>query len=551
MTLPAVVGIFSIFVSMEATQEEQETAIISLANAQLFQQDHLVLSNVNLEIRKGEFVYVIGKTGSGKSSLLKTLYAELDLLHGTGEVAGFPLSKLKRRKIPYLRRRLGIVFQDFQLLTDRSVTDNLMFVMKATGWKDKIGMSAQIKNVLDKVELGNKGFKFPHELSGGEQQRVAIARALVNDPDIILADEPTGNLDPETTDGIMRLLFQISKNGRAIIMATHDYEIIRRFPSRTIKCEGERLIELADPTAIWFMLSILIPIFNFDVRSFVSELSRQAVELQVPFEILCYDDCSEAIFKKANANITSYAGVFYKELDHNIGRSAIRNKLAEQAKHPFLLFLDCDSKILSSRFVQSYVDCAKPNQVACGGRVYAVTPPSDPALLLHWTVGSNRETMAAQERQNSPHKSFMTNNFFLPKDTFLSIKMDESLTKYGHEDTLFGAQLKQQKIAILHIENPLCHIGLEPAAEFLFKTRQGLENLHNLIGRGLASREIKLYRYYRRAKRWHLNKRIVRKFEAQHEQWEQSLAAASPNLSIFDLYKLGYLLSLDFQSKSA
>lgn len=223
----------------------EENPIISLTDAKVSQKDNMVLADVNLKIDKGEFVYVIGKTGSGKSSLLKTLYGELDLLQGEGRVAGCDLQTIRRKKIPYLRRKLGIVFQDFQLLTDRSIRENLWFVMKATGWKDKQRIAEQIDIVLEKVELSNKGFKFPHELSGGEQQRVAIARALVNDPDIILADEPTGNLDPETTDGIMKLLFQISRNGRAVIMATHDYEIIRKYPSRTIKCESERLVEMA------------------------------------------------------------------------------------------------------------------------------------------------------------------------------------------------------------------------------------------------------------------------------------------------------------------
>lgn len=230
--------------------EEQEGPIISLENARLSQQDNLILSEVNLSINKGEFVYVIGKTGSGKSTLLKTLYGELKLNYGTGKVAGFKLESLKPRKRPYLRRKLGIIFQDFQLLTDRSVNDNLLFVMKATGWKDKKGMTEQVQRVLERVELGTKGYKMPHELSGGEQQRVAIARALVNDPDIILADEPTGNLDPETTDGIMQLLFEISKNNRAVIMATHDYEIIKRFPSRTLKCESERIADVSEPATV-------------------------------------------------------------------------------------------------------------------------------------------------------------------------------------------------------------------------------------------------------------------------------------------------------------
>lgn len=217
--------------------------IISLANVSIFQKHNLVLTNVSLTIDKGEFVYLLGKTGSGKSSLLKTLYGELDLVEGSATVAGFDLSKIKRKEIPFLRRKLGIVFQDFQLLSDRSVNDNLMFVLKATGWKDKQEMQKRMQEVLDKVNLNTKGFKMPHELSGGEQQRVAIARALLNDPELILADEPTGNLDPETSEGIMNLLMEISKNGRAVLIATHDIMMFDKFPSRTIKCESGKIID--------------------------------------------------------------------------------------------------------------------------------------------------------------------------------------------------------------------------------------------------------------------------------------------------------------------
>lgn len=217
--------------------------IISLDKVSIFQKHNLVLNNVSLTINKGEFVYLLGKTGSGKSSLLKTLYADLDLVEGTATVANFDLSKIKTKEIPFLRRKLGIVFQDFQLLTDRSVNDNLLFVLKATGWKDKDGMQKRIQEVLEKVNLNTKGFKMPHELSGGEQQRVAIARALLNDPELILADEPTGNLDPETSEGIMNLLMEISKTGRAVLIATHDLMMFQKFPSRTIKCENGNVID--------------------------------------------------------------------------------------------------------------------------------------------------------------------------------------------------------------------------------------------------------------------------------------------------------------------
>ncbi len=216
--------------------------IIELNNVSVFQQKVLILTNVNLSISKGEFAYLIGKTGSGKSSLLKVLYADLPLLEGSGRIAGFELHDMKRKDIPYLRRKLGIVFQDFQLLTDRTVNENLIFVLRATGWKDRQQMQERLQDVLDKVGLGTKGFKMPNELSGGEQQRVAIARALLNDPDVILADEPTGNLDPDTSMEIMRLMFEISKAGRAVLMATHDYSLIQQYPARIIRCEGGNVL---------------------------------------------------------------------------------------------------------------------------------------------------------------------------------------------------------------------------------------------------------------------------------------------------------------------
>ena len=224
-------------------------AIVELKNVNIYQGSNLILSDVNISVDKGEFVYMVGKTGTGKSSLLKTLYGDLDLQEGEGWVVGYELKGLDWKKVPFLRRNLGVVFQDFQLLTDRNVNDNLKFVLKATGWKDEKLMDEKINDVLDKVGLRTKGFKMPFELSGGEQQRVDIARAMLNSPKLILADEPTGNLDPETSDEIMQLLFHICKDyGTAIIMATHDYRVISKFPSRTIKTERGKVFDNASIT---------------------------------------------------------------------------------------------------------------------------------------------------------------------------------------------------------------------------------------------------------------------------------------------------------------
>lgn len=218
-------------------------AVIHLNNVDVFQQKNLVLSNVNLHIEKGEFIFLIGQTGSGKSSLLKILYGDLHIGNGEGNIAGFDLRNLKESQVPFLRRKLGVVFQDFQLLTDRTIEKNLEFVLKATGWTDQKLIDERIKDVLDKVGLRSKIKKMPHEISGGEQQRIVIARALLNDPEIILADEPTGNLDPETAEEIVTLLKLISQNGTAVLMATHDYHIIRTLPSRIIKCENGIVLE--------------------------------------------------------------------------------------------------------------------------------------------------------------------------------------------------------------------------------------------------------------------------------------------------------------------
>ncbi|WP_282121763.1 cell division ATP-binding protein FtsE [Algibacter mikhailovii] len=218
--------------------------ILKLKDASIYQGDNLVLSNVNVEVSKGDFVYLIGKTGTGKSSFMKTLYGDLPLNKGEGHIVDFDLKTLKEKDIPYLRRKLGVVFQDFKLLIDRTINDNLLFVLKATGWKDKTKMTSRIEEVLNKVGMTSKGFKYPHELSGGEQQRIAIARALLNNPELILADEPTGNLDPQTSIEVMEVLQEINKNGNTILMATHDYALLLKYPSKTLKCDNNAVYEV-------------------------------------------------------------------------------------------------------------------------------------------------------------------------------------------------------------------------------------------------------------------------------------------------------------------
>ncbi len=222
--------------------------VLFLKDASIFQRENLILSEVTLKVKKGEFVYLIGKTGTGKSSFMKTLYGDLPLQKGEGEIVGYDLATLKESDIPFLRRKLGVVFQDFKLLNDRTVKDNLKFVLTATGWKDKTEMDARIDEVLDKVGMKTKSFKYPYQLSGGEQQRVAIARALLNNPELILADEPTGNLDPQTSVEVMEVLQEINKNGNTILMATHDYALILKYPSKTLKCDDNQVFEVVQKT---------------------------------------------------------------------------------------------------------------------------------------------------------------------------------------------------------------------------------------------------------------------------------------------------------------
>ncbi len=223
-------------------------SILKLHNVTIFQENNPILTDVNIDIQKGEFLYLIGKTGSGKSSLMKTLYADLDLKHGEGVIVDYDLRTLKENDIPYLRRKLGIVFQDFKLLPDRNIFENLLFVLKATGWTNETDMNARIEEVLDRVGMLQHIRKMPHQISGGEQQRVAIARALLNDPELILADEPTGNLDPQTSVEVMEVLQNINKNGRTILMATHDYALLLKYPAKTLKCDEGKVFEVVQKT---------------------------------------------------------------------------------------------------------------------------------------------------------------------------------------------------------------------------------------------------------------------------------------------------------------
>lgn len=223
-----------------------DKAVIHLSGIQIFQGGKPVLTDVDFQVKAGDFVYIIGKTGSGKSSLLKVIYADIPVKEGSAEAVEFNLVSIKTREVPYLRRKLGIVFQDFQLLDDRSVEANLSFLLKATGWKDKAKIKQRIIEVLEEVGLINKLKAMPHQLSGGEQQKIAIARALLNKPEVILADEPTGNLDPETSNGIMKILLHINKTGTTVLMATHNYNIIHKFPGKVIMCQGGKLVTSTD-----------------------------------------------------------------------------------------------------------------------------------------------------------------------------------------------------------------------------------------------------------------------------------------------------------------
>lgn len=292
------------------------------------------------------------------------------------------------------------------------------------------------------------------------------------------------------------------------------------------------------------MLSILIPIYNFDVVFFVKELSHQAKLCNVPYEILCFDDDSTQESKIKNEELKTTQHVIYQELEKNVGRSKIRNLLAKKAKYQYLLFLDCDSKTNNNQFVKNYINQAKPDLVVYGGRNYTTEKPVNKDMHFRWWYGVNRETISSNERTKQPYHSFMTNNFLIPKNIFQSIKFNEELIGYGHEDTLFGIELKKKSIGILHIENPLCHIGLETLEEFLNKTKQGLQNLYLLIKSGKVDKTIKLYRYYDLVNRFGLSNKIFSYYKKNKTNIEKKLHEEEPNLRWFDIYKLGYFISL-------
>jgi len=292
------------------------------------------------------------------------------------------------------------------------------------------------------------------------------------------------------------------------------------------------------------MLSIVIPIYNFDVTNFVDDLTRQSISCDIDYEILCFDDGSTEEFKLKNQSLKKITNVTYIELPQNLGRSKIRNLLATEAKFEYLLFLDCDSKTNSSQFIANYLKHSRPDTVVYGGRNYDTKPPKEKEFFFRWWYGVNRETISVTERERNPYHSFMTNNFLIPRTLFLSIKLDEKLVGYGHEDTLFGIELKKKNIVIHHINNPLCHIGLERVDEYLQKTKEGIKNLHQLINSGKVDKTVKLYRFYNLAKKVGLETKILSYYNKNKNKLEEKFKKEKPNLKWFDLYKLGYLILL-------
>lgn len=297
------------------------------------------------------------------------------------------------------------------------------------------------------------------------------------------------------------------------------------------------------------MLSILIPIYNFDIRTLAAELHRQCKMTGVEFEILCLDDGSNVQFKEKNRELRQFSEIQYIELPQNLGRSAIRNELGRQARFSSLLFMDCDSKVVSHRFIQHYLDTITPDSLVYGGRCYAAQPPADPSLYFHWHYGRSREQTTAAQRNQAPWHSFMTNNFLIPKHLFLQVPFDETIRQYGHEDTIFGLELDGRNTAILHIDNPLEHIGLETTDVFLQKTRQGLENLLLLRRQGKPI-QTRLLEVYLKCKAWGLGLPLRYSFRLLERWLIRHFHSARPNLKLFDFYKLGLLAILDEQQKT-
>lgn len=291
------------------------------------------------------------------------------------------------------------------------------------------------------------------------------------------------------------------------------------------------------------MLSILIPIYNFNVVDFVTDLQCQANECDVDFEILCLDDCS-SLFKADNGKVENLTNVTYNELPENVGRSKIRNLLADKAQYANLLFLDCDSSTKDNQFVRRYVDNISATDVIYGGRCYEEKIPEDANKYFRWWYGVQRETISVKQRLKQPHHSFMTNNFLIPKSVYLAIKLDESLKGYGHEDTLFGLELKKQQIVIKHIQNPLYHIGLESLEQYISKTEEGIRNLKSLIDAKKIDESVKLFRFYNLLNKFGLTTKVFKYYTKNKAEILQKLEEKEPNLRWFDLFKLGYLISL-------
>ena len=292
------------------------------------------------------------------------------------------------------------------------------------------------------------------------------------------------------------------------------------------------------------MLSILIPIHNFDIRPLVHKLHKECMALGVNFEIICLDDASDISFRKLNDELSTIENVSYVLLPHNLGRSAIRNRLAEMAKYDFLLFMDCDTMPEKADFIDIYVRNLKQGTVLYGGRSYQPEKPTDPELYFHWFYGSNREVSSLTKRTEAPHRSFMTNNFVIPKDILLKIRFDESLKQYGHEDTVFGLELKKLEIPILHLDNPMRHNGLEKAGDFLRKSEQAIDNLLILMKKHELAADIKLLRYFLKTQKWGLHLFIKLWFRMNKVRLRKNLLGKNPSLRSFDLYKLGYMVEL-------